>query len=189
MDKEPDARAGLCATCAHAQIVRSSKASTFYLCRLSESDARFPRYPALPVRRCDGYELTLQDAASTIRRVPAPRITKEDLKQRLESPTPPVIVDARLKYPYEHSTVRLPGAIRYASGTPAAALPRDREIVVYDSDPNELASSRVAADLIRQGYKAVTLKGGIVEWLEAKLPIETKEAPKQAAPEPGSLKA
>ena len=119
--------------------------------------------------------------------MPAPRITKEDLKQRLDSPTPPVIVDARLKYPYEHSTVRLPGAVRYSSGAPA--LPRDREIVVYDSDPNELASSRVASELIRQGYKAVSLKGGIVEWLEAKLPIETKDAPKAAAPEPGSLKA
>ena len=32
------------------------------------------------------------------------------------------------------------------------------------------------------------LKGGIVEWLEAKLPTETKEAPKQAPPEPGALK-
>ena len=48
-------RVGLCATCTHVQVVRSSKASTFYLCRLSEVDARFPRYPALPVRRCDGY--------------------------------------------------------------------------------------------------------------------------------------
>ena len=118
----------------------------------------------------------------------APRITKEDLKQRLDSPAPPVLVDARLKYPYEHSTVRLPGAIRYAAGNPPPSLPRDRDIVVYDSDPNELASSGVAAELIRQGYRAVALKGGIVEWLEAKLPTETKEAPKQAAPEPGSLK-
>ena len=117
----------------------------------------------------------------------APRITKEDLKQRLDSPTPPVLVDARLKYPYEHSTVRLPGAIRYLAGSPLS-LPRDREIVVYDSDPNELASSGVAADLIRRGYRAVTLKGGIVEWLTANLPTETKQAPKQAAPEPGSLK-
>jgi rhodanese-related sulfurtransferase len=118
--------------------------------------------------------------------VAAPRITKEDLKQRLDSPAPPVIVDARLKYPYEHSTVRLPGAVRYGSG---AALPKDREIVVYDSDPNELASSRVASELIRQGYRAAALKGGIVEWLTANLPTETKDAPKQAAPEPGSLKA
>jgi rhodanese-related sulfurtransferase len=121
--------------------------------------------------------------------VAAPRITKEDLKQRLDSPTPPVLVDARLKYPYEHSTVRLPGAIRYTADRPLPALPKDREIVVYDSDPNELASSGVVADLIRQGYRALTLKGGIVEWLTANLPTETKEAPKQAAPEPGSLKA
>ena len=60
--------------------------------------------------------------------------------------------------------------------------------LIYDSDPNELASSRVAAQLIRDGFRAVALKGGIVEWLEAKLPTETKEAPKQAPPEPGALK-
>lgn len=115
------------------------------------------------------------------------RISKEDLKQRLESGAPPVIVDARLKYPYEHSTVKLPGALRLTPGTPPS-IPRDREVVVYDSDPNELASSHVAAELIRQGYRVSTLKGGIVEWLTANLPTEAKEAPKQAPPEPGALK-
>jgi rhodanese-related sulfurtransferase len=118
--------------------------------------------------------------------VPVPRITKEDLKQRLESGTPPVVVDARLKYPYEHSTVKLPGAVRVAGGTPA--LPRDRDIVVYDSDPNELASTDVAAELIRQGYRALALQGGIADWIAANLPTETKEAPRQAPPEPGALK-
>jgi rhodanese-related sulfurtransferase len=120
--------------------------------------------------------------------VPVPRITKEDLKQRLESGVAPVLIDARLKYPYEHSTVKLPGALRLGGGAPAPSLPRDREIVVYDSDPNELASSDVAAALIRQGYRAVALKGGIADWLAANLPTETKEAPKQATPEPGALK-
>jgi rhodanese-related sulfurtransferase len=119
--------------------------------------------------------------------VPVPRITREDLKQRLDSPTPPVIVDARLKYPYEHSTVRLPGAIRYVRDA-GPSLPRDREIVVYDSDPNELASTRVAAELIRQGYKVAALKGGIVDWLAANYPTETKDAPKQAPPAAGALK-
>jgi rhodanese-related sulfurtransferase len=119
--------------------------------------------------------------------VPVPRITKEDLKQLLESATPPVLIDARLKYPYEHSTVKLPGALRVgASASPS--LPRDRDIVVYDSDPHELASSDVAAELIRQGYRAIALKGGIAEWVDAKMPTETKEAPKQATPEPGALK-
>ena len=118
-----------------------------------------------------------------------PRISKEDLKQRLDSGAAPVLIDARLKYPYEHSTVRLPGAIRFTGDPPLPSLPRDRDIVVYDSDPNELASSHVAAVLIREGYRAAALKGGIVEWLTANLPTETKEAPKQAAPEPGALKA
>jgi rhodanese-related sulfurtransferase len=120
--------------------------------------------------------------------VPVPRITKEDLKQRLDSGTPLVVVDARLKYPYEHSTVTLPGAIRLGAGAAAPSIPRDREIVVYDSDPNELASSDVAAEFIRQGYRAAALKGGIADWLAANLPTETKDAPKQAPPEPGALK-
>lgn len=119
--------------------------------------------------------------------MPVPRISKEDLKQRLDSSAPPVVIDARLKYPYEHSTVRLPGAIRYTADVPSS-LPRDREIVVYDSDPNELASSHVAAGLIRLGYHAMALKGGINEWLAANLPIETKTAPVMAPPEPGALK-
>jgi rhodanese-related sulfurtransferase len=120
--------------------------------------------------------------------VPVPRITKEELKERLDSATPPVVVDARLKYPYEHSTVKLPGSLRIGSGSAAPAFSRDREVVVYDSDPNEVASSDVAARLIRQGYKAAALKGGIVDWLAANLPTETKDAPKQATPEPGALK-
>ena len=119
--------------------------------------------------------------------MPVPRISKEDLKQRLESGAPLVLVDARLKYPYEHSTVKLPGAVRIA-GTAAPSFPRDRDIIVYDSDPNELASSDVAAALIRQGYRAVALQGGIADWIAANLPTETKEAPRQAPPEPGALK-
>jgi rhodanese-related sulfurtransferase len=123
--------------------------------------------------------------------VSVPRISKEDLKQRLDggpSVVVPVLIDARLKYPYEHSTVRLPGAIRFTGDGPIPSLPRDREVVVYDSDPNELASSHVAAVLIRQGYRAAALKGGISDWVSANLPIETKDAPKQAPPEPGALK-
>jgi rhodanese-related sulfurtransferase len=120
--------------------------------------------------------------------VPVPRISKEELKARLDSGTPPVLVDARLKYPFEHSTVKLPGSVRLGAGAAAPTFARDREVVVYDSDPNELASSEVAAQLIRQGYKAVALKGGIADWLAANLPTETKDAPKQATPEPGALK-
>jgi hypothetical protein len=51
-----DGRAGLCTSCAHVQIIRSARGSEFFLCRLSVSDPRFPRYPPLPVLECAGYE-------------------------------------------------------------------------------------------------------------------------------------
>jgi hypothetical protein len=48
--------AGLCDTCAFARVVESSRGSRFVLCRRSETDSRFPKYPALPVLACGGYE-------------------------------------------------------------------------------------------------------------------------------------
>jgi rhodanese-related sulfurtransferase len=120
-----------------------------------------------------------------------PRITKEQLKQRLEdSPSSrPVIIDARLKYPYEHSTATLPGAIRMPpDALDFSSLPRDRDIVVYDSDPQELVSARVAADLVERGYRAMALTGGIGDWMNAKLPTDAKSSPQAAPPAPGALK-
>jgi hypothetical protein len=50
-------RAGLCASCVHVQLVTSSRGSEFYLCRRSLTDPEhYPRYPALPVVQCAGYE-------------------------------------------------------------------------------------------------------------------------------------
>ena len=48
--------AGLCDSCRHQRIVRNTRGSQFSLCERSRSDPRFPRYPRLPVTRCDGYE-------------------------------------------------------------------------------------------------------------------------------------
>ena len=120
-----------------------------------------------------------------------PRISRETLSERLEAggDHAPVVVDVRLKYPYEHSTVRLPDAIRLdPPDFDPSSLPRDREIVVYDSDPEEVVGARVAAALIREGCRASVLKGGIVEWLAAKLPTDAKDAPKQRPPTAGALK-
>ncbi len=115
--------------------------------------------------------------------MPVPRISKEELKQRLDAdPASVVIVDARLKYPYEHSTVRLPGAIRFAPGsTELPGVPLDRELVVYDSDPEEITARGAALLLAKRGYRARVLEGGIAAWVGASLPLETKEAPKAAA--------
>jgi hypothetical protein len=51
-----DMQAGLCGNCGHCRKIVSARGSAFYLCKLSEVDERFPKYPPLPVLRCLGYE-------------------------------------------------------------------------------------------------------------------------------------
>ena len=50
------ARAGLCATCAHARSVPSARGSVFLMCERSRTDTRYPKYPRLPVVTCAGYQ-------------------------------------------------------------------------------------------------------------------------------------
>jgi hypothetical protein len=76
MSPDVSNRVGLCATCAHVQIVGSSKGSTFYLCRLSETDARFVKYPALPVLACEGYVRAAPAPPAALPPAPAPPTTK-----------------------------------------------------------------------------------------------------------------
>jgi hypothetical protein len=54
LEMAPDA--GLCASCAHVNVIVTERGSTFYLCARSKSDPRFPRYPRLPVLACIGYD-------------------------------------------------------------------------------------------------------------------------------------
>jgi len=46
---------GLCAHCRHVKVIEA-RHTTFYLCRLSEVDPTFEKYPRLPVLRCAGYQ-------------------------------------------------------------------------------------------------------------------------------------
>jgi rhodanese-related sulfurtransferase len=114
-----------------------------------------------------------------------PRISREELKRRLDDPAgvPPPVIDVRLKYPYEHSTITLPGALRMGPDAPEIAnLPRDLDIILYDSDPDELVAEHAAARLILRGYRASVLQGGIAAWAAAKFPTDTKPAPQLAVP-------
>jgi hypothetical protein len=52
-------RAGLCASCTHMRRIVSDRGSVFYLCELSKTDPRFPKYPRLPVLVCTGFERLL----------------------------------------------------------------------------------------------------------------------------------
>lgn len=49
-------RLGLCGGCAHAREVRSARGSTFLRCGMHDVDARYPKYPPLPLSACPGFE-------------------------------------------------------------------------------------------------------------------------------------
>ena len=51
---------GLCERCKNARIVGTAH-SRFWLCQLHKTDPRFDKYPRLPVRECDGFELLMPD--------------------------------------------------------------------------------------------------------------------------------
>jgi GrpB-like predicted nucleotidyltransferase (UPF0157 family) len=53
--EEQRGASGLCANCLHARRIESARGSVFFLCELSLTDPRFPKYPRLPVISCSGY--------------------------------------------------------------------------------------------------------------------------------------
>ena len=121
------------------------------------------------------------------------RISKDDLKLRLDGDEAgrPALLDVRRKYAWDHSTLKLPGAARLDPKAPSSSgLSKDRDLVVYDSDPDEITGVEVAAGLAAAGFRVQVLKGGLPEWVAGNLPTETKDAvralPPQAPPAPAS---
>lgn len=43
-------------SCSHAKDIVSGKGSKFLLCKKSQTDRRFPKYPPQPVIECVGFE-------------------------------------------------------------------------------------------------------------------------------------
>jgi len=55
--ERPPARPGnLCEVCRHVRRIQNAKGSVFLLCRRSESQPEFPKYPPQPVVECRGFE-------------------------------------------------------------------------------------------------------------------------------------
>ena len=113
------------------------------------------------------------------------RISKEDLKLRLdgEEAGRPALVDVRRKYAWDHSTLKLPGAARLDPKAPSTAgLSKDRDLVIYDSDPDEITGVETAASLAAAGFRVQVLKGGLPEWVAANVPTDTKDAVRSVPP-------
>jgi rhodanese-related sulfurtransferase len=135
------------------------------------------------------------------------RITVSDLRQKQQSGEALTILDLRSSAALAEDPAIIPGAIHTTLDDIKRGnhqLPRDKEIVVYCSCPNEASAARVALLLQRSGFKNVRpLLGGIDAWREQKYPLvvtatlqtsTTAEAalipvPREMQPLPGSNEA
>jgi sulfur-carrier protein adenylyltransferase/sulfurtransferase len=96
----------------------------------------------------------------------APEMTVRELKARIDSGTPPVVVDVR--EPVEFEICRIPGARLIPLGQLAARsheLPRDAELVLHCK--SGARSARAVAILHDRGFpSARNLAGGIIRWID-----------------------
>jgi membrane protein DedA with SNARE-associated domain/rhodanese-related sulfurtransferase len=101
-----------------------------------------------------------------LRKLVVARITPEELRQRLEAGEDLVIVDVRTAV--ESQTDSVPGALRIPLedlDTRHGDIPRDRDIILFCSCPNEASSARAALLLRKRGIVRVhPLYGGVDAW-------------------------
>ena len=48
---------GQCPKCNHVRVINTPRGSRFLLCKLSEKDAHYPKYPHQPVRSCKEFAI------------------------------------------------------------------------------------------------------------------------------------
>jgi membrane protein DedA with SNARE-associated domain/rhodanese-related sulfurtransferase len=106
------------------------------------------------------------------------RITVDELHQRQETGEKPVILDLRSLAELERDPSLIRGARHMTMEEVQLRqqeIPRDRDIILYCSCPNEVTSARVALLLRRNGILRVRpLLGGIDAWRERNYPTEMR---------------
>jgi membrane protein DedA with SNARE-associated domain/rhodanese-related sulfurtransferase len=111
------------------------------------------------------------------------RIGVDELNQRMQGDTLPLIVDVRSPTSVGLERRRIPGALQVPVQEverESRSLPRDREIILYCTCPNEASAAQAAKVLMSQGFKRVhPLRGGLDAWIAAGYAVE--EFPASAA--------
>jgi membrane protein DedA with SNARE-associated domain/rhodanese-related sulfurtransferase len=100
-----------------------------------------------------------------LKKLTVDRITATELREKLQSGEPLVIVDVRSVFENDDS---IPGALHIPLedlDARHADIPRDRDIVLFCSCPNEASSARAALLLRKRGVVRVhPLYGGVDAW-------------------------
>ena len=114
------------------------------------------------------------------------RITAADLRRKQDAGEDLVILDLRPAAELTLDPCSIPGALHWAVDEVKKCyyeFPRDREVIVYCSCPNEVSSARVALLLHRRGVTRVRpLLGGIDVWRDLNYPLEPASRPAKPLP-------
>jgi membrane protein DedA with SNARE-associated domain/rhodanese-related sulfurtransferase len=105
------------------------------------------------------------------------RITVDELNHAIADGQNPVVVDVRSEAARLLDGRVIPGALLADLESVHRALadvPRDRELVIYCTCPNEVSAAKAARLLMSLGYRRVRpLLGGLEAWEEAGYPIDS----------------
>ena len=106
------------------------------------------------------------------------RITPEELKTRLDAHQKVLVLDLRNQLEVNTDRVRIPGAFHTIPEVLSrdGDIPRDQEVVLYCTCPNEATSAFVAQQLHKMGlYRVRPLAGGLGAWRARGFPVETMD--------------
>jgi rhodanese-related sulfurtransferase len=107
------------------------------------------------------------------------RITPEELKQRLDAGEDIVIVDLRHEMEFDAEPETISGAVRMDPADLEEAIeviPRDRDIILFCSCPNEATAAQMALRLRSQGITRIRpLAEGLDGWRKRGFPLQQLE--------------
>ncbi|HEV2976679.1 MAG TPA: DedA family protein/thiosulfate sulfurtransferase GlpE [Casimicrobiaceae bacterium] len=105
------------------------------------------------------------------------RISVDELYRLMDAGRAPVIVDVRTQTARALQPRRIPGALHVTLQSIAEHikdLPRDRDIILYCTCPNEASAAQAAKLLFDAGFMRVRpLLGGLDAWIAAGHPVES----------------
>jgi membrane protein DedA with SNARE-associated domain/rhodanese-related sulfurtransferase len=114
------------------------------------------------------------------------RINVDELYERMQSVAAPVVVDVRSSTARDLERRRIPGALHLPVQEVeqhVRSLPRDREIILYCTCPNEASAAQAARVLLRNGFKEVRpLRGGLDAWIAAGYAVEEVAVSAESVP-------
>jgi len=118
------------------------------------------------------------------------RISVAELYDLIQAGAAPVIVDVRSPTGRALEPRWIPGALHVplqAVSEHIRELPRDKDIILYCTCPNEASAARVAQILVNNGFKKVRpLHGGLDAWIAAGYAVATVATDTGAQPPGGA---